>query len=121
MQVRLLESEIRDLVEIDAGDHTWWVESRIEEKFEALLEMINEKLFEKDQIIIVPEEKYLNCTCKFEKKHIEVHSGSRYSPLYKEVYQQTSFCHEHEDENPDLYDANGHPKDCKECRAEFEQ
>lgn len=121
MQVRILESEFDSLSDIDAGDHTWWVESQIQEKLETLLEMINDKLFEKDQIMIVPEEKYLNCTCQFEKVTETIYNNSRYSPSYRKVYKQKSFCHEHEDENPDLYDANGHPLDCKECRAEYEQ
>lgn len=115
MQVRLLKSEIEDLVEIDAGDHTWWVEGQIEDKLEALLEIINDKLSEKDQIIIVPEEKYLKCTCQFEKTSEYVSPSYSSSGGYREVYKQTNFCKEHEDENPELYNNCGHRKDCACC------
>lgn len=120
MQVRLLKSELDELATIDAGDHTWWVETQLENALESLLEILNDKLMEKDQIVIIPEEKYLKCTCQFEKKSEYISSSSTTIGGYRETYVHTSFCEEHADENPDLYDYNGHPKDCRECAMDRE-
>jgi hypothetical protein len=123
MQIRILKSqldEIGESAEWDAGDHAWWVRDRADNAVESTIELINEHLFEKDQIVIIPEEKYLKCTCQFEKKGEYVSSSQTSYGGYREVFKHIEFCEEHADENPDLYDANGHPKNCRECAMEHE-
>ncbi len=99
MQIRISEDELYDLVAIDAGDHTWWVEDQISNRLESLLDIINKRTqTEKELIHIVPEEKYLNCTCQFHKVRRRTNYDSRWGPHYEEKYEHLKYCKEHEDE-----------------------
>lgn len=108
MQIRLLKSQIEDITENanwDTGDHSWWVSNRIEQAIDATLELIKEHV----DVAIVPEEKYLKCECQFKPKMVNDKYG------YHEIYEHTSYCKEHEDENPELYKNFGHRKECTCC------
>ena len=117
MQIRILKSQLESIgesAEWDAGDHAWWVRERIDNAIESTIELINENLTENNKIVIIPEEAYLKCTCQFESKIEDGKFG------YREVYVHKSYCEEHADENPDLYDNCGHKKPCRSCAMGYD-
>jgi len=111
MQTRILKAwidEIGESGEWDAGDHAWWVRHRVDDAVESTIELINKHLFEKDQIVIVPEEKYLKCTCQFKKTMEDGKYG------YREVLVHTSYCLEHHHDKP--WTIEEHIESCPECQ-----
>lgn len=108
MQVRISQSRLDSIAEDNCGDSdgSWWIQSQIEHCLETLLDLINEDLFEKDQIVLVPEDKYLKCTCEFKKRYDGDKRG--------DVFDHITFCDEHLDEKP--FTEQDHIDNCPECQ-----
>ena len=107
-QTRL--DEIKESSGFDSGDIQWWVESQTDSALGSLIEMINEKLSENNRIMIIPDERYEDCKCTFEKKY---NSDKR-----RDDINHLTYCPEHELDKP--WTEEDHIKNCSECQAGLE-
>lgn len=112
MKTRITQTSLDNIAEDNCGDSdgAWWIQSTIEDSLETLLELINKELSDKDQIVIVPEDKYLKCACEFKKRYD--------SNKNRDVFDHITYCDVHSDERP--ISIKEHIENCPECRMEHE-
>jgi hypothetical protein len=89
MKTKISQTKIEKICENAVGDseYAWWFHERVYNAIETIIELINNQLFEKDQIMLVPDEKYLKCSCEFKKKW---NSEKGY-----DIFEHTVYCVEH--------------------------